>query len=66
MQQDPGTVATVRLRTGGTAVLEVLEGGEPVSNDLVRPSALDIGHHRHTARVGLVLGVVETLGFGKC
>ncbi len=66
LQQDACAVSAVGFGTRGAAVFEVLQRGQSVSDDLVRPPALDVGHHRHTARVGLVLWVVETLRFGKC
>ena len=66
LQQDTRAVTTVRLSAGGTAVLEMLQRDQSVGDDLVRSAALNVGDHRDAARVGLVLGVVETLRFGKC
>jgi hypothetical protein len=65
LQQHPGAVAGVRVGTCGTAVLEVLEGGDRPLDGLVARLAAQPRDERNAARVVLVSRVVQTDRLGR-
>ena len=54
LDQDARAVAAVGLGARGTAVFEVFQGDQPVGDDGVRATALDVGDHGDATGVGLV------------
>ena len=62
--EDAGAVAGVRLGAGGAAVLEVLERGDGLLDDLVGLLPRHLRDEGDAAGVLLELGVVEPLGGG--
>ena len=63
LQQDARAVATIGFGARGPAVLEVFQSDEPVGDDGVRASALDVGDHGHATRIRFLFGVVQPLSF---
>ena len=59
--EDAGTVTDQRVGAGGTAVLQVAQGGQGMVDDVVPGTATHRGHERDTAGVVLVLRPVEAL-----
>ena len=65
LQQNPGTVAGVRLRALGAPVLQVQQGGDGLVDDVAAATTVHVGHHRHAARIVLERGVVQPLTTGR-
>ena len=61
LDQNPGAVAGVRLAAAGSAVLQIDEHVEGISNDLMRPLSFDVHDETHAARIVFRAGVVQTL-----
>ena len=59
--QDPGAVAGGRLRPGGPAMGQVLEGGHRLADEAVAPPPVQVGHERDATGVVLERGVVQAL-----
>ncbi len=59
LRQDAGPVTDERVGAGGTAVLEVAQGGQGVVDDVVSSAAAHRGHHGHAAGVVLELAAVQ-------
>ncbi len=66
LDEDARTVTAVGLGARRAAVFEVFQGDEPVGDDGVRATALDVGDHGDATGVRLVLWVVQALGVGQC
>ncbi len=66
LDQDARAVAGVRLRTRGTAVVQVQQGGDALANDVVAGNAGQGRDERHATSIVLVAGVVEPLGRREC
>ena len=62
VDQDPRAVAGIRLGTGGATVIEVVQRGERLLNDVVARPASQCGDEGHTAVLRLRGRVVEPLG----
>ena len=65
LEQDPGTVAGVRVRPGGAAVLQVLERHDGPLHRLVRRLAAQTRHESDAAGIVLVTRVVEADRTGR-
>jgi hypothetical protein len=65
LDEDADPVAVVRLGAHGTAVVEVLQDGQGVLNDVVALTAVQVGDHPDPAGVMLVGPVVEPLVRGR-
>ena len=66
LDQDAGAVADRGVGAGRAAVIQVDQRGDPVADDRVAASALDIGNRGDAAGVTFVLRVVQPLGGGCC
>ena len=62
LQQDAGTVTGLRVRAGGTAVVEIAERLQALGDDRMARYAAQRRDEGDTARVVLERGVVEALG----
>ncbi len=61
---DAGAVARGRLCAGGSAVVEVVQRGQRLGDDVVARRAAEVGHEGDAAGIGLEARVVEPLGSG--
>ena len=59
LQQNARAVTAVRFGSGGTAVLEVQQGGDRLVHDVAAAAAVDVHHHGHATRIVLKCGVVQ-------
>ena len=64
LEEDPGAVAGLRVRSGRTAVEEVLDRRDPVPQDLVARGPVQARDEGDAAGVVLVARVVEAAGHG--
>ncbi len=65
LQQHPGAVTGARVGARRAAVLEVLDGLQPLLDDLVDGDVVQPRDERDTARVVLVARVVEAVGLWR-
>ncbi len=61
LEEDPGAVPRVLLRSGGAAVLQVEEHLQRLQHDVVRGASLDVGHESEAAGIVLQRRIVEPL-----
>ena len=61
MNQDPGAVTTIRVTTRRTAMLQIAQYLECVSDNLMRSSSLYISNKTHATSIVLVAWVIQTL-----
>ena len=65
LDQHAGTVARIRLGTGGTAMIEIVQGRHRLVDDGVGGDAGQCGDEGNTAGVVLTRGVIQALGRGQ-
>ena len=66
LDEDAGAVAAVLLAARGAPVGQVLEGGQPLVDQVVVGTAVEVGHQGHAAGVVLKRGSYRPLAIASC
>jgi hypothetical protein len=64
LNQDARAIAHQGIGTDRATVIQILQNLQRLTDDFVGFVTFDVGHKTHTARIVLLVGLVQTLG--KC